>query len=90
MHDIRHIEALKRFELHQDGAVCELDYRREGTVVTFHHTGTPEVLRGQGLAGHLVQAGLQWARAQGLQVVPVCSYVATYIRRHPEWLDLLA
>ena len=32
---------------------------------------------------------LSWARAQGLRVNPVCSYVAVYIRRHAEWQDLL-
>ena len=54
-----------------------------------HHTEVPPALQGLGLAGELVQAVLDWARAQGLQVRPTCSYVAAYMRRHAETQDLL-
>ena len=39
-------------------------------------------------AAQLVEAGLRWAREQGLKVVPACSYVAVFLQRHPEWRDL--
>ena len=68
-------------------AVCS--YRRVGDVLVLHHTEVPPALQGQGLAGELVQAVLDWARAQGLHVRPTCSYVAAYMRRHPETQDLL-
>ena len=41
-------------------------------------------------AAALVQAALAYARAQGLRVRPSCSYVRSYMRRHPETQDLLA
>jgi predicted GNAT family acetyltransferase len=47
-------------------------------------------LQGQGLAAALVAQALDWARQQGLRVRPTCSYVASYMRRHPETQDLLA
>ena len=72
----------------QDAAVCS--YRRVGNVLVLHHTEVPRALQGQGLAGELVQAVLDWARAQGLHVRPTCSYVAAYMRRHPQTQDLLA
>lgn len=71
----------------QDAAVCS--YRRQGDVLVLHHTEVPPALQGKGLAGELVQAVLDWARAQGLHVRPTCSYVAAYMRRHPETQDLL-
>lgn len=46
--------------------------------------------RKKGLAGRLVGHALREARAEGLQVDPVCPYVATFINRHPEYADLLA
>jgi len=46
-------------------------------------------LQGQGVAADLVHAALAFARSQGLRVRPSCSYVAAYMRRHPETLDLL-
>ena len=67
--------------------VSVLDYELGSGRVVFTHTGVPPQYRGQGLAAQLVQAGLQWAREQGLKVVPACSYVAAFLQRHPEWRD---
>lgn len=58
-------------------------------MLVVHHTEVPPALRGHGLAGELVQAVLDWARAQGLRVRPTCSYVAAYMQRHAETQDLL-
>jgi predicted GNAT family acetyltransferase len=52
------------------------------------YTGVPPELQGQGLAALLVQTALDWARQEGLKVVAQCSYVAVYMRRHPETHDL--
>ena len=65
-----------------------LDYELAPGRVVFTHTGVPDAYRGQGLAAQLVEAGLRWAREQGLKVVPACSYVAVFLQRHPEWRDL--
>jgi len=67
-----------------------LDYSLSPGRVVFTHTGVPPAYRGQGLAALLVEAGLQWARAEQLQVVPACSYVQLYLQRHPEWQHLVA
>jgi len=68
--------------------VSVLDYELGVGRVVFTHTGVPPEYRGQGLAAQLVEAGLQWAREQGLKVVPACSYTAHFLQRHPEWRDL--
>ena len=67
--------------------VCS--YSRQGDVLVLHHTEVPPALQGQGVAAELVAATLAWAREQGLRVRPTCSYVASYMRRHPQTLDLL-
>ncbi|MGQ3051982.1 MAG: GNAT family N-acetyltransferase [Roseateles sp.] len=67
-----------------------LDYELQPGRVVFTHTGVPSACRGQGLAAQLVEAGLRWARDDGLKVVPACSYVHVYIQRHPEWQHLVA
>jgi hypothetical protein len=38
----------------------------------------------------LARAALDTARADGLEVVPLCPYVAAYIRRHQEYLPLVS
>jgi uncharacterized protein len=82
---------LQRFEAmpseSEDSAICA--YRQHGQVLVLHHTEVPRALEGQGIAAALVQSALAWARSQGLQVRPTCSYVAAYMRRHPETQDLL-
>jgi hypothetical protein len=86
-----HNEQQRRFELVIDGHVAKAEYRRDGDdTLVFHHTLVPDALRGQGLAGKVVKAGLDYARKHNLKVVPMCSYVATYIERHPEYQQLLS
>ncbi len=88
--DIRHLADRGRFEAVVEGHTCEVDYHLQGAVMAITHTGVPRPLEGRGLAAALVQHALQWARSEGLKVRPVCSYVQVYMRRHPEWQDLLA
>jgi predicted GNAT family acetyltransferase len=57
-------------------------------VITLTHTEVPAALRGQGIASRLMHAVLETARAQGLKVVPRCSFVAAFMSRHPEFNDL--
>ncbi|PJK08230.1 GNAT family N-acetyltransferase [Lysobacteraceae bacterium NML120232] len=88
MTDIVHDPALGRFFLRQDGYQAELDYRREGGQMAIVRTHVPSQIGGRGLAGKLAEAALQWARAEGLQVNPLCSYVDSWMRRHPEYAQL--
>ena len=58
--------------------------------MTFFHTLTPPELRGRGLAATVVQAALEYARAERLKVIPLCWYVSGHIQSHPEFRELLA
>jgi hypothetical protein len=48
------------------------------------HTGVPRKHEGRGHASTLVAAMVEDARAEGFRIVPACSYVAVWARRHPE------
>lgn len=87
--EISHNPASTRFSTRLDGHEAELVYRRQGTRLLIDHTGVPEAIGGRGVAGELVRAALDYARAEGLRVVPLCSYSAEYIRRHHEYADLV-
>jgi uncharacterized protein len=87
---VTHNEAMSRFEALVDGQTSVCVYRRSGNVVAFTHTEVPMAQEGRGIAAAMVRAALAWAREQGLKVQPLCSYVALYLRRHPEQADLLA
>ena len=60
------------------------------TRVIADHTYVPDELRGQGLAEELLEALLADARSQGFTIVPLCRFVASQARRHPEWAPLFA
>ncbi len=87
---VQHNGAAACFEATANGHRAECAYRRQGEVLVLHHTAVPEALQGRGVAAALVAQTLAWARQQGLRVRPTCSYVASYMRRHPETQDLLA
>lgn len=87
---VRHNEAAHRFELTVDGALCRADYRLLGNVMAVYHTEVPPVIQGRGIAAKLVQGAVEHARANGLRIAPYCSYVRSYVRRHPEVHDVLA
>jgi len=88
---IRHDPAGRRFVAERDGQVAELTYREhDARTLDFNHTYVPAALRGGGVAGALAAHALDWARASGRKVVPSCPYVAAYLRKHPEYADLVA
>jgi hypothetical protein len=87
---IEHQTRRQRFVCTVDGLESVLDYRSEPGRLLFTHTGVDPSLQGRGIAAALVAAGFAHARAVGLKVVPMCSYVAAYARRHPAVQDLLA
>jgi len=86
-----HNRAASRFEVETDGHLSVVTYQLDADAhrVAFDHTGVPAILEGRGIAAELVAAALAWAEAEGLQVLPRCSYVAAYIRRHPDTRHLL-
>ena len=82
--------AQSRFEITIDGHRAVAIYELAPGAITFLHTLVPEELKGRGLAGGLVLAGLASARERGLVVVPKCPVFAAYMRKHAETQDLLS
>ncbi len=81
--------ARSRFELAIGDLVAFAEYSRRPGVLTITHVETPPPLRGGGVAGRLMEGVLAFARDEGLKVTPLCSYAQVYIRRHPEYADLV-
>ena len=87
---VTHNEARQRFETTVEGQLCVADYQLRNDVVWMTHTGVPTAVGGRGIAAELVRVALAWAEQEGYRVEPSCSYVAVYMRRHPETQKLLA
>ena len=88
--EVKNNEEAHRYEVYLNGQLAVLTYKRDGQQITFLHTGVPPALEGHGVASVLARTALEEARAQKLSVVPQCPFVASYIRRHQEYLSLLS
>jgi predicted GNAT family acetyltransferase len=84
MTDVIDDRARGRFELTVDGQTAVAVYTLEGDKIIFTHTEVPSDLEGQGVGSRLVAGALAQAYEEGLRVVPACSFVAAYLRRHPD------
>jgi predicted GNAT family acetyltransferase len=78
-----------RFETMVDGHLAIAEYRLPEGSILFSHTDVPEMIEGRGVAKALAKAALASARERGLKVIPLCTFFAGYIKRHPEEQDLL-
>jgi predicted GNAT family acetyltransferase len=79
-----HMPEASRYELRLDDRLIGLaDYRLRGDNIVFTHTEVDEALEGRGFGTRLVAAAVDDARRQDLTIVPVCPFVADYVRRHP-------
>lgn len=88
---VQHNPEANRFETVVNGQLSFTTYRMEGRgIMAMTHTEVPLSLRRRGVAGELVRAAVEHARRHGLRIAPYCSYVRSYVQRHPETHDVLA
>ncbi|MBU1323607.1 MAG: N-acetyltransferase [Alphaproteobacteria bacterium] len=69
---------------------AQVDVRTSDGVMTLRRVFVPPSHEGQGLAARLMAHVADDARAQGLKIVPVCSYADVWFRRNKDQQDLLA
>ena len=81
-----------RYELHVGAELAgfvQYRLRRGDAVISLVHTQVDPAFEGQGLAGRLARFGLDDARSRGLAVLPFCPYINSWIKKHPEYADLV-
>ncbi|GJM31021.1 MAG: N-acetyltransferase [Saprospiraceae bacterium] len=79
----------KRFEVVIDEHVAVAEYMLVKNKIIFTHTEVPKELGGNGIGSKLAKTGLEYAKAEGLEVMPLCPYIAGYIKRNPEYIPLV-
>jgi len=85
MTEVRHNPALNRYELDTEHGVAIAVYAQRGDRLVFTHTAVPPESEGKGIGSRLVRAALDDAHRRGLKIVPACSFIADFVRRHPEY-----
>ena len=84
---VTHNAAQNRYELQADHGLAIAAYRQQGDARIFTHTEVPPEDEGKGIGARIVKAALEDTRRQGFKIVPACSFVVAYVRRHPEFDD---
>lgn len=80
-----------RYEVLVDDKVAGFArYRRTGNVINFYHTEVDPAFEGQGLGSKLAKGALEDVRATGVRAIATCPFISAYIKRHPEYTELLA
>lgn len=71
--------------------IAEITYKeKDEETIIVDHTYVSEELRGQGIAGKLVEVIVRFAREEGLKIVPLCPYVKTKMENTESYRDLIA
>jgi predicted GNAT family acetyltransferase len=86
---IHHDAAVGRFTTRVDGHEARVDYRLLDGVMVIEHTVVPSAIAGGGVASRLTRAAFEHARDEGWKVRPACAYAVEWIKRHPQYQQLL-
>lgn len=78
------------FELFVNEQLSFIDYKMRDNKVYLIHTEVPAELQGKGVAEALVTKAFEYAEQHQLKVVPLCSYVQAFLKRHSEWNKIVA
>ncbi|MCO4292246.1 N-acetyltransferase [Solitalea sp. MAHUQ-68] len=84
------IQTEKHYETEVEGHKAFIEYMKSGNSIYLTHTEVAPELEGKGIAKKLVETVLKMIEDEGKQLVPLCPYVAAYLKRHPEWKRILA
>jgi predicted GNAT family acetyltransferase len=80
-----------RYELFVAGELAGFaSYVLNGETMTMPHAEVEPRFEGRGLGSRLAAFALDDVRRRGLSVVPRCPFIAAYIKRHPDYADLVA
>jgi predicted GNAT family acetyltransferase len=79
----------ERFEIDLDGKIALIDYSEQNGVVAMTHTEVPQEFEGKGVGSKLVKGALDLVKNENKRVRPLCTFVAAYIKRHPEYESLV-
>lgn len=83
-------EEARTFEYSTNGQTAYIEYYQVGQrKIYLTHTKVPEQLQGQGIGSKLVEHTLSHIKKEELSLIPLCSFVKTYIKRNPGYKKLL-
>jgi predicted GNAT family acetyltransferase/glutaredoxin len=88
--EVVHVPEKNRYELRLEGRLVGLAaYRLRNGRISFTHTEVDPSCEGRGFGSKLAAVALEDAAREGLEVAPLCPFIAHYIKKHPEYAKLV-
>ena len=88
-YSVNNNEKEQRLEIREQNELAYLEYRYHKEDIALMHTFVPDPLEGKGVASSLARYALEWAREKGKRVIVYCPFVAAYLKRHPEYSNIV-
>ena len=79
----------KQYEFQLSEHTPHIEYIKAKEKIYLTHTEVPMALEGQGIGTELVRQVLEDIKKKELTLVPLCPFVAAYIKKHPQWRELV-
>ena len=83
-------QSAHHLELMVEDHTAFIDYKRSNERLFLIHTEVPDELEGKGVGSAIVEKALKYAEQNKLTIVPLCSFVQSYLKRHKEWEWIIA
>ncbi|MFT3934070.1 MAG: GNAT family N-acetyltransferase [Chitinophagaceae bacterium] len=83
-------EAIHHLELEIEGHTAFIDYKLLKEKLFLIHTEVPRELEGKGVGTAIISKALQYAKDNGYTIVPICPFVQAYLKKHPEWKEIVS
>jgi predicted GNAT family acetyltransferase len=79
----------QQFQVLAGGELASLEYRLSEGKIILMHTEVPDKIAGRGIGSALAEYAFNHARANHLPVKVYCPFVQAWLKRHPEYDDLV-
>lgn len=80
---ITHNEKLKLFEYTNGTETAFIEYKMRNKSIALLHTIVPDAISGKGVAAALAAYAFNYAKENSMPVIVLCSYINSYVKRHP-------
>lgn len=79
----------KQYEIQAESQVIRIEYIKAQDKIYLTHTEVPQSLEGKGYGSQIIKMALEDIEEKELTLIPMCPFVAGYIKKHPEWKKLV-
>ena len=79
----------KQYEMQAEDQVIRIEYIKAQDKIYLTHTEVPQSIEGKGYGSQIIKMALEDIEEKELTLIPMCPFVAGYIKKHPEWKKLI-